>query len=500
MINILESRFSEVATELQKILEYLEECHQERIRIDEVERGLHDRLRGLGLHLLKSFVAAAGNGDCGPVIQHRGHSLKRSQQLHPKKYHSIFGRLTVNRYVYCSREKQACEYIFTDEKLGLPAEEQSYVLEDWSQRLTTNQPYQEAKNILQELLGIQISVRALETINQRLAKYVNPYCKSAPPPPPPQEAEILVVSADGKGVPMRQGQEDRLEKELGKKKVVRPPKVQYQKTDKRRSRGGRKSRKQMAYLGVVYSVDSFVRRPDQVLDEVQRTEKHEDRPQPQHKRFRVEMNDIRDNQVSFGQPKLFDWLAREVRARDPKEEKTIVCLMDGQKSFWYWKRQCLKRAVGILDMYHVLERLWKAAHCFHAESSVEAEEFVHKYLGMMLDGNVGCVVGVFRRFATTLRGTKKKELELIIQFFHRYKKYMRYDEYIKAGYPIGSGVIEGGCRHVVRDRMELSGMRWNVAGAQAMLRLRTTNIAGEWKPFIDYRIKTENQQLYHQAA
>jgi hypothetical protein len=119
---------------------------------------------------------------------------------------------------------------------------------------------------------------------------------------------------------------------------------------------------------------------------------------------------------------------------------------------------------------------------------------------MMLEGNIGCVVGVFRRLAKALRGAKKKELEIVIGFFHRHKKYMRYDEYLKAGYPIGSGVIEGGCRHVVRDRMELSGMRWTVAGAQDMLRLRTTKLAGDWKAFIEHRIQTEYTELYSQAA
>jgi hypothetical protein len=484
---------------LQPIVDFMNECLRERKRLDEVERGLHEQLREVGLELVKCFVNAVGDGDCGPTTEHQGRRLKRSPEPHIKRYHSIFGRLTIKRYVYSLRKKQAFEYVPTDERLHLPKEEQSYVLEDWSQRLTTNQPYQEAKDILGELLGIEISVRALETINQRMAHYVLPYCSSASPPAVETEGELLVVSADGKGVPMRQSQEDRLEQELGKKKVVRRSKTNYQKTDKRRGRGSRKSRKQMAYLAVVYSVDRFHREVDEILNEVQRKEKYQNRPEPQNKRFRAEMNEIVDQQVSYGQPRLFNWLADETKARDPDETKTIICLMDGQKSLWFWKRECLKRAVGILDLYHVLERLWKAAHCFHAESSVEAEQFVEKYLRMMLEGNTGCVIGVFRRLAQNLRGAKKKELQTILNFFHNNKKYMRYAEYIKAGYPIGSGVIEGGCRHVVRDRMELSGMRWNVAGAEAMLRLRTTKISGAWKPFLNFRIQTENTELYGQA-
>ena len=493
---LAELRFTEFGNALRPIVDFLEACLSDVKRLDEVERGLHERLRKLGFELLEGYVRAAGDGDCGPTIKRNGRELKRSRKLHVKKYHSIFGCLEIPRYVYSIREKQAAEYIPTDEQLKLPAEEQSYVLEDWSQRLTTNQPYAEARDILRELLGIEISVRALEHINQRLAKHVNRYWESAAAPPPEEEGEILVVSADGKGVPMRQSQQDRYEQKLGKKKAKRRWQPAYAKTQKRRTRGMPKSRKQMAYLGVVYSVNRFVRRPGEILEEFQRQAKQEERPQPQHKRFRAEMNDILENRVSYGQPRLFDWLAAEVQARDPQQQKTLVCLMDGQQSLWYWKRQRLKHAVGILDIYHVLEKLWEAAHCFHRESSLEAEEFVHKYLGMMLEGNTGSVVGVFRRFAKTLRGVKKKNLETVIRFFHRNKQYMRYGKYIQAGYPIGSGVIEGGCRHVVRDRMEQSGMRWNVPGAQAMLRLRTTKLAGDWKPFIAHRIKTELTELY----
>lgn len=497
---IPERCFVEVENELKSLLEFLDECFDQGKRIDEVERSLHEQLRALGLTLLKGFVNAAGDGDVGTTLERNNQKLKRSRERHVKKYHSIFGRLNIERYIYCSREKQAAEFIPTDEKLKLPAEEQSYVLEDWSQRLATNQPYKEAQENLRELVGIDISVRALEHINQRMAKDVNPYWKSASPPALTEEAEILVTSADGKGVPMRETQEDRYEQELGKKKVTRLSTVPYEKTDKRRGRGSRKSRKQMAYLGVVYSVDPFIRKSDEILEELQRKKKQETRPQPQHKRFRAEMNDIFDNQISYGQPRLFDWLATEIQIRDPEQRKTVVCLMDGQKSLWYWKRKRLNRAVGILDIFHVLERLWEAAHCFHAESSVEAERFVHKYLGMMLEGKIGSVVGVFRRFAKSLPGSKKKALEVVIKFFHGNKKYMHYDQYIKAGYPIGSGVVEGGCRHVVRDRMELSGMRWNVAGAQAMLRLRTTKLAGDWKPFIEHRIQNELKQIYGLAS
>ncbi len=497
---LAESKVAELSSALEPVMKFLNQCLRQGERMDEVERGLHEHLRAVGLKLLEGYVKAAGDGNQGPTIFRNGHELKRSAKLHGRKHHTIFGRLEVKRYVYQRRTKQSAEYIPTDERLGLPAGEQSYLLEEWSQRLVTNQPYAEARDILKELLGVDITVRALEHMNGRLAEHVNPYWETAALPPADEEGEILVVTADGKGVPMRQNQHERYAQELGKKKPKRRQPLAYEKTTKRGSCGAPKCHKQMAYLGVVYSVDRFVRRPEEIIDEVQRRAKQQQRPQPQHKRYRVEMNTIQDQEISPGQPRLFEWLAAEVAARNPHGRKPVVCLMDGQQSLWFRKREHLPEAAGILDIFHVLEKLWEAAHCFHRESSLEAEKFVGKYLEIMLEGHIGSVIGVFRRFAKPLPAAKKRQLEAVIRFFHNNKQYMRYGEYIQAGYPIGSGVVEGGCRHVVRDRMELSGMRWNVDGAQAMLRLRTTKLAGDWKPFVEFRIQTEQKNLYHQAA
>ena len=73
---------------------------------------------------------------------------------------------------------------------------------------------------------------------------------------------------------------------------------------------------------------------------------------------------------------------------------------------------------------------------------------------------------------------------------------MKYDEYLAAGYPIGSGVVEGACRHLVKDRMERSGMRWLPSGAQAMLDLRATYLNGEWNNFWKFHVASEDQRLY----
>jgi hypothetical protein len=73
---------------------------------------------------------------------------------------------------------------------------------------------------------------------------------------------------------------------------------------------------------------------------------------------------------------------------------------------------------------------------------------------------------------------------------------MHYGRYLRAGYPIATGVIEGACRHVIKDRMERAGMRWKIPGAEAMLELRTIDTNDDWDAFQTYRIDAENKRLY----
>jgi hypothetical protein len=307
------------------------------------------------------------------------------------------------------------------------------------------------------------------------------------------------MTVDGKGVPVRRPLEQRLQEECGITRPAYKSRVKYEKSTKRRQRGEPKSRKQMAYIGIVYTVDPFERTAAEVVQEVQRTERQKDRPQPQNKRAWAEMTQIEEGEVSEGQPRLFNELANEVRARNHRQIKPIVCVMDGQRSFRKLF-QHFDHVTPIIDIYHVIERLWNAAHCFHPDCSLDAEHFVDKYLRMILEGKVGYVIGAFKRLKKTLKKSNRENLETVITYLENNRDYMRYDEYLKAGYPIGSGVVEGACRHVVKDRMELSGMRWEAEGAQAVLDLRAIYINGDWDAFIEHRVQTEQATLYGVAA
>ena len=187
-------------------------------------------------------------------------------------------------------------------------------------------------------------------------------------------------------------------------------------------------------------------------------------------RGQAEMTRDLDGSGTTGRERVFAETAIACKERDPERRKTLVCLLDGERALREMAGEWLPRPVGVLDLFHVLERLWLAAHCFHADGSDEAKTFVQKRLMMLLAGKVGYLVGGLRRLRDQhgLRGEALRRLNAAIVYYENNREHMRYDEYPAAGYPIGSGFAEGACRHLVKDRMEGMGMRWTVKGAQAM--------------------------------
>jgi hypothetical protein len=472
-------------TDLQDLITFARQAATDGLRIDRVERELMRRLLALGLNLLQLFIAEQGDGDLGEEVPAEdGHVLRRLPQPHDCRYVSIFGELDITRAVYGSREGQQIARVPLDERLGLPAGDFSYVLEDWVQRFCLKGSFAEAAESLETLLGLRLGSRTLEHMNQDLAGFVVPFRDAVGPPPAAEEGPILVVTADGKGVPMRR------------------PAPEGPRRHHRRTKGEKANKKQMACVGAVYSIEPFVRTADDILDEVLRDRRGDDRPEPVHKHVWAEMSRDLDGEPLSAKDAVFGALFDDLNLRDAGGGRPVVCLMDGERALWEAQRVYFPEAIGILDLYHVLERLWTAAHCFHREGSDEAEQFVEDRLRGLLEGRVGYVIGGLRQRLTKhgLTGARRKTLESVITYLENNRDQMRYDKYIASGYPIGSGVAEGACRHLVKDRMEQSGMRWTVSGAQAMLHVRAVYLNGQWDEFIEDRIVREQTRLYGKAA
>jgi hypothetical protein len=492
-----EREFLKAHEQVEQLVENVRRARQKGRRIDEVERTVFAELLRVGFHLMSAFVGSAGDGDVGETIDvpaipespsappdeerpRKVRTLRRLREPHTRRYVSIFGELTITRRVYGTREGQKIEAVPLDARLGLPAGDFSYVLEDWQQRLCVKESFGEATGDLTELLGVAPSVRAAEVMNRQMAEFAPSFRLDQPPPPAKEEGQLVVFTADGKGVPMRR------------------PRGEKPRHGQRRTKGQKANKKQMSYVGAVYTIDRFVRTADDVLNELARKDAAADRPKPRHKRVAAELTQVIDGEECNGRVSVFGELSEQVHERNPGQKKTVVAVMDGEKALWEVLKFFLPEAVGILDIFHVLERLWNAAHVFHAEGSAAAEEFVQDRLRMLLQGKVGGVIGGLRQMLTkhTLSAAKRKALNTVIGYFQNNRERMRYDEYLTAGYPIGSGVAEGACRHLVKDRLEQTGMRWTVEGAQALLNLRALYLNGDWQAFVTYRIEQEQNRIY----
>lgn len=457
--------------------------------IHEVEGGLWSRLLALGHSMLEAYVEVQGTGDLGPTIEDEGRTLRRLEELHERRYVSIFGELNIRRCVYGTRETQKHELVPLDARLDLPDGDFSYVLQDWDQALCIQNPYNDARRTVQRILGLGQSVRSLETMNLAMSRQVESFHQVQAAPPAQEEGEIMVLTADCTGVPMRK-------EELP---ASQPPKpAQAGEGGEKITRGMR-----MACVGSAYTIAPFVRSAAEVVDEVMRNEAAKHRPKPKHKRVRAELTRPIDGQEVNGKDRIFAWLQRQVEIRNPKDKqgerrKPLVCVMDGERALWKMLMKYLPGVICILDLYHMLQWLWKAAHCFHAEKSKEAKAFVSHRLEKILLGEVGYVIGGLKQmgYKQRLKGAKLKQLEAAIGYLEHNRRFMRYDEYLAAGYPIGSGMAEGSCGHVVKDRMERTGMRWRVPSAQAMLDLRAIYASEQWDAFASYRIDAEGSKLY----
>ena len=281
--------------------------------------------------------------------------------------------------------------------------------------------------------------------------------------------------------------------------MVRP--VEDKPTGAHRTKGEKANKKQMACIGCVYSVDPHRRTPEELVATLfrdpQRTK--EQPPTPRNKRYWAELSrDLGDDEVVRGQELVFQQLQQEIEQRR-QPGQLLVQLSDGQASLATDRQAYLPKdelTVDILDLMHVLPRLWEAAHLFHKEGSQQAAQFVRERLTRILQGCAGYVIGGLRQMTAGLTAAKKQRLRTICDFLQKNKQRMRYDEYLRLGCPIATGVIEGACRHVIKDRMERAGMRWKVPGAQAMLNLRTINTNGDWAEFQEFRIALENEYLY----
>jgi len=490
---------------------YVSDAAQTGIAAHDVEKWVFDCVLRMGHQMLGSFFQLQGDGDLGEVLLLQdGQKVKRLERR-TRTYRSMLGDFKISRYGYGARDKQAVICYPLDTRLQLPEDEHSYPIQELFNMLTTEVSYITARGVLGKILKINATVDSMERINRHCGEAVCAFRETLQMPNPEKEGELFIITADGKGVPIRHT-----------KDVARI-------SDQKSKSGPKPDRKRMAVVGAAYTIAPYPRTPLEILDalfcEPNQTEgkPNPKRPPPQNKQVVAHLTQQVDDVEIKASQLTFDWLSQQVKGRGenhPNLElhqsesahsrlastKTHLAMMDGQESLWNQVKQ-LKSAyhdrewVEILDLMHANSYLWEAACAFHPGDTKQQLIFMKDRVLRILEGEVTTVISGFRQMATKRHLSKSLQAVVVkvCRYFENNQHRMKYNVYLAAGYPIATGVIEGACRHYVKDRMERAGMRWTIKGAQAMLNMRSVNLNGNFDEFNQYRIQQQTKKIYPHA-
>jgi len=388
---------------------------------------------------------------------------------------TIFGPIDIDRMAYSHDGASSIHPL--DEAMQLPARSFSYELQKRLVKAAVQGPFRESTERTQEFSGLTVPKRSLEQIVQEAAQDFDAFYAQRPPEPSQPAASILVVAVDCKGIP-----------------IVQP---HYTKLPAGLPQGPKTNRKQMATVAAVFTREPWIRTPEQVVASLFRIDTNTGAnpsppPRPEHKRVWASL--------LKGKEAVINEVVLEVQRRDPGGCKTLVALTDGERALQILVCKKLK-ATLILDLLHVLEKVWKAAHVFHPEGSPDAEVYARLICLRILEGNVSQVVKGLRQTVTKrkLFGAKRKTLLQVGDYFQRNADRMRYDEYLAQGLPIATGSVEGACKNLIKDRMERSGMRWTRSMAEAIVKLRASYLSGDFDTYWNFHVTQDQQRLYPQG-
>lgn len=262
----------------------------------------------------------------------------------------------------------------------------------------------------------------------------------------------------------------------------------------RRGKGDKAQKKKMACVAAVFTCEPLVRTPEEVVESLfnpdEARKNRGKRSKPQGKRVWASLEAGKDSFIGD--------VNEEMKRRDPDEKKTHVVVTDGERALQIRVMRIIRDAVLVLDLLHVLEKLWTAGHALYGEGTSEAGEYVRERTLRILKGGVSQVVKGLRQTVTkrNLKGTKKEKLCGVANYLYRNRSRMRYDEYLTKGLPIASGSVEGACKNLIKDRMERSGMRWGSEMAEAMVKMRAIYLSGDLDEYWDYHVTQDQDRLY----
>jgi hypothetical protein len=468
---------------LQALIQFARES-AETLEAHEAEKGIFKRLLPIGLAAMKLYFAQRGTGDVGPAIRRADNvRLPRETQLRGRDYFSLFGKFAVARTCYRTSGEPG---IFPlDAQVNLPARCYSYFLQEWMTLFAVEHPFKESAGLFEQLFDLDVAESVLMEVAQEAPEDYEGFYTQRPAPQEATEGELLVVSFDGKGVPMIKEEAVKLKAKLGT--------------------GEKRQKKKEALVGVSYTVAPKPRSPEALAEVL---------VEPEAARARRQRDHVTDDAPRAQQVRRLASLVRTKQAvmalikadaerRDPQHRKLLVVLLDGALGLWNLATKLFKEwkhVTFVLDIMHVVGYLWTAANALFREESQEGKRWVQQKLTELLRGRVGYVIGGLRQILTKrqLRKSVRETLQKVITFFDNHRRWMQYDVYLAAGLPVGTGVVESACGSVVKHRMEGEGKRWSLEGAEAILALRSLKKShdNDLRAYWRFRARQVRARLY----
>lgn len=472
-----------------------------REELHEVEDGLFRRLQQLGRVLLERFVAESGTGyTAGQSLSTLADEPLTYKGIETVSYLSIFGSVDLPRAAY-ARPDGGYEYPM-DGQWNRPTHKYSYLLQKWLQAGAVESDYGEAAQRLNEMFDLALWPHVPQRLGSELGAQAAAYYQQQEPPPADTEGSCVGVSADGKGVRLLRA--DRERSGTDAEEGAKP----------RLGKGEKRGTKKEAIVTAVFTFDPETRDPEEVVRALMKRQTPEEREdaRQQRQQRRLEGRDpprsARHKHLRAtleGKEIAFAHLMERVRQRDPAGDKPLVALLDGDAALEERLHEQLRvhhledrLDALILDIIHASEYVWEVGTALYGERDPRREIWVEEKLRALLEGQVGRVIGGFkqRRTKSDLTSSQDNALGKAITYFGNHRHMMDYATYLAKGYPIGTGLIEGACGYLVKNRMEGSGMRWSHVGAEAILQQRAVKKNGDWHDFWSFHIDSERDRLY----
>jgi len=462
----------DIREEFESMLHYIQ--HSESETAYAAERNIFKHMLQLGHSLmLLFFIVQAERYPRTEVEMGSGETLPYHSEK-KRTYFSVFGKVPVWRPYFYKPEIGGAYPL--DEDLSLGQDSYSDVVREMAEYLGVANAYEKVTDLFHYLLGQSLSKNAVQLMVAKDADDVEAYYEQKEAPEASEEGSILVAQADGKGVPLVKGTEAMAKVRLGK--------------------GEKRSKKKEAVVTSVYTIEPNPRQPEAVVASLFHQEKAENEAEepsewskPQNKEVWATLE---------GKDAALARLAHRVEKREGEHICARVALTDGAEALQKRVLQHLPDFTLILDFIHANEYLWDAGNRLYQEQDPQRQVWVEKRTLDLLSGRTKEVIADLRILAQEpgIKQAQQEQLHKTANYFERNIEYMQYDLYLSKGWPIASGIIEGACRHLVKDRFELTGMRWTQEGAESLLRLRAVAENDDWEDYHAYRREQRHLRLY----